>query len=294
MSRLAAPHAVVVGATDLDATAAFLARFGLKAGERRTLPADVARGLYGLDAPTEALRLAAPGTTRGHVELVATPHPARGADIFDCGPLALDLYTTDLDADHAAAVGDGLEVGPIGTLELGPLVMRQAAFTAPDGWRLVLVEANRRRPSLLDAEPDRRHSEVHSLLWTVPEVATAKVPFERAGLTEAHVFPIAHPELARILSLPSPDVELRMDLLVDEAEHPVRVELVEFPGRPGAPPADRRDRTLRAGIHALAFAADGLAAPPHSDVVEVAGEAVAVGTTDAGVRYELWPGARHG
>ncbi len=285
---LAAPHAVVIGAMDLSATVEFLGRFGFVPGSTTSLGLPDAAALYGLSEATSGVELRAPGATSGHVIVVQTPHDGPDRDVLDLGPLALDIYTTDIDADHAELSAAGVAVGAIGTLDLGPLVMRQCEVIAPDGWRLVLVEANHRRPSLLDAEDGRRHSEVHSLLWTVASLEDATVPFTRAGLDQAHVFPITHPALTTILSLPRPEVPLRMNLLVDDQQRPVRVELVEFPEDPRE--AAPEDGVLRAGIHALVLASDDLAAPAGARIVEAGGVAVAVGATErGGVRYQLWP-----
>lgn len=252
-----APSAVVIGATDLDATATFLARFGFREAAATKVSADHAQVAYGLDGPTRSRLMMTPGARSGHVSLVQTPHPGLPRGVFDHGPLALDVYTTDFDADLAELAAAGVPLGQPGTLELGPLVMRQVQVTAPDGWRLVLVEANHRRPTILDTVIFKgRHSQVHSQLWTVPSLDKAATEWIKAGFAQTHVFPIVHPELSKILELPTPDTGLRMNLLVGDEEDPVRVELVEFPGQVGAPEPD--DDLLRAGVHALWFQVDDL------------------------------------
>ncbi len=254
----AAPTHVVIGATDPQATVDLLHLVDLVEAERGWFSAEQAATRFGLDAPTAWYRLHAPGASRGEVLVVATPHTAPARSATDLGALAVDLYTADLDASLARLRAAGVEHGYAGTLELGPLVMRQCEITAPDGWRLVLVEANRRRPSVLDDDPDRLHSEVHSVLWTVPSIAAAAPAVQAAtGLEQAHVFPIRHPELARIVGLPSEDTELVMNLMVDADQTPIRVELCEFPGHP-APRAPEPAATgpLTGGIHALGFGSD--------------------------------------
>ncbi|MFT5223103.1 MAG: hypothetical protein ACI867_001413 [Glaciecola sp.] len=286
-----APSAVVVGATDLGATAAFLGHFGFVEATSGKLDGSHARDLYGLEGATKTRLMVQPGSRGGHISLVQTPHAGTVRGVFDQGPLALDIYTTDLDADLASLNDAGVAVGTPGRLELGPLVMRQVQITAPDGWRLVLVEANHRRPTVLDAPGHKgRHSEVHSQLWTVPDLDEAAAEWIKAGFAQTHVFPIAHPELAKILELPSPDTGLRMNLLVGDEQDPVRVELVEFPDNPGAP--EVTDSVLRAGVHALWFVVDDLDGPVASRltdarrVVTKRGEAV-VGLL-GGVRVECW------
>lgn len=247
---MSAPLTVVVGATDLDATAAFLALLDFAEESRGVHDHTVAAARYGHESPTAWRRLTAGGTTRGAFRLVETAHAGAARAAIEMGPLAVDVYTRDMDASIARLDDAGVEHGHVGTLDLGALVMRQCEVIAPDGWRLVLVEANHRRPSILDDDPDRLHSEVHSVLWTVPSIADATPGLTAFGLTQAHVFPIRHPELARIISLPAPDTEMTMNLLVDDAESPIRVELCEFADHPGAPAGPG---PLRGGIHAIAF-----------------------------------------
>lgn len=286
-----APSAIVIGATDLDATSSFLAHFGFATAASSTLTAGEAQGLYGLDAPTSTRLLVTPGARTGHVSLVQTPHGAAPRGVFDHGPLALDIYTTDLDADLAELTRAGATLGTPGRLELGPLVLRQVQVTAPDGWRLVLVEANHRRPSVLDTVLFKgRHSQVHSQLWTVPSLRTAADDWIAAGFEQTHVFPIAHPELSKILDLPAPDTALRMNLLVGDDQDPVRVELVEFPGQTGA--AEPDDHLLRAGVHALWMTVDDLEGPVAAQLtgsrrVATAGRDGVAGRL-GGVRVECW------
>jgi hypothetical protein len=204
-------------------------------------------------------RLGVPGSDRGTIRLVATDTPGAARPAIATGPLAVDLYTRDMDASLARLADTGIEHGHVGTLDLGPLVMRQCEVIAPDGWRIVLVEANHRRTTTLDDDPDRLHSEVHSVLWTVPSIEEATPALVDLGLTQAHVFPIQHPELARIIDLPAPDTTLVMNLLVDGDEAPIRVELCEFPEHPPSDAERLRPgdpSSLTGGVHALAFSSD--------------------------------------
>jgi hypothetical protein len=212
---MSAPVEVVVGATDLDATTRFLATFDLEVVAEGTVAVTDADSGDGQAGSTSWRRLGVPGADRGTIRLVATDLPGGPRPAIAAGPLAVDLYTRDMDASLARLAGAGIDHGRLGTLDLGPLVMRQCEVIAPDGWRIVLVEANHRRPTTLDDDPDRLHSEVHSVLWTVPSIEEATPALVDLGLTQAHVFPIQHPELARIIDLPAPDTTLVMNLLVD-------------------------------------------------------------------------------
>lgn len=254
---MAAPHEVVIGTSDISDGSRLWGVLGYEVVAEGTYDAEHAAALYGLDdAPTSWRRLALPARPdRGTVRLVATPHAPVARSVTSLGPLAVDVYTADLDRSLALLEDAGIDHGPRGTIDLGALVMHQAEVVTPDGWRLVLVEANHRRPSALDNDATLLHSEVHSVLWTVPSIEEATSAFVDAGLTQTHVFPIRHPELARIISLPDPDTLLRMNLLVDDEQRPIRVELCEFPEVAANAPHGSNDEVLRPGIHALAFGA---------------------------------------
>jgi hypothetical protein len=256
---MSAPVEVVVGATDLDATTRFLATFDLEVVAEGTVAVTDADSGDGQAGSTSWRRLGVPGADRGTIRLVATDLPGGPRPAIAAGPLAVDLYTRDLDASLARLADAGIDRGHLGTLDLGPLVMRQCEVIAPDGWRIVLVEANHRRPTTLDDDPDRLHSEVHSVLWTVPSIEEATPALVDLGLTQAHVFPIQHPELARIIDLPAPDTTLVMNLLVDGDQAPIRVELCEFPEHPPAAgdiPHHGDGSPLASGVHALALSTD--------------------------------------
>jgi hypothetical protein len=270
---VAAPHEVVIGTSDISAGSRLWEVLGYEVVAEDTYDADHAALSYRLDAPTTWRRLALPSRPdRGTVRLVATPHAPVARPVTSLGPLAVDVYTADLDRSLGLLTDAGIAHGPRGTIDLGALVMHQAEVITSDGWRLVLVEANHRRPSALDDDPDLLHSEVHSVLWTVPSIEEATPAFEQAGLTQTHVFPIRHPELARIISLPDSDTLLRMNLLVDDEQRPIRVELCEFPedATADAPP-DQGGGVLCPGIHALAFDTTGSAARAFPGGVRIEG-----------------------
>lgn len=291
---LRSPSHAVIGTTDAAPLAAFLGRLGFAAAGEHDLDAAAALALYGLAAPTTQTLLLADGRPGGALRLVATPHAAPTPSPFDRGPLVLDVYTTDIEAVRDRAVDGGATAGHLGTIELGPLVMRQVALTGPDGLRVVLVEANHRRPSLLDDDGvGRDTSELHSVLWSVDDIDAA-APFwtDEAGLTQAHVFPVGLPVVSRIMGLPGEQHDLRMNLLVDAEQCPVRIELFEFSGDPGG---DRPTWPLQAGLHAIAFEVDdldaataGLAGAAFGTPVPVAAQRAVTGVAPGGVRFELW------
>jgi hypothetical protein len=290
---LRSPGHAVVGATDVAANVAFLAAFGFDVVDETSLSADASGALYGLDAATHQVLMQADGRRSGAIRLVATTHPAPSRAPFDRGPLVLDLYTTAIEASRDVAAGAGADIGHLGTIELGPLVMRQVMVTGPDDLRVVLVEANHRRPSLLDDHPERPHSELHSVLWAVDTIDEA-APFwtDEGGLIQAHVFPVGLPVVSRIMGLPREDHELRMNLLVDDDQRAARVELFEFSSDPGG---HRPTWPLRGGLHALGFDVDDLDAAMRALPSAAFGAVTTTGVgravtavAPAGVRFELW------
>jgi catechol 2,3-dioxygenase-like lactoylglutathione lyase family enzyme len=144
------------------------------------------------------------------------------------GTAALDFYVRSMgEREHV-------------TIELGPLVMKQARVVGPDGLPVVLIEANHRRPSLLDAS-DAEVSEAHSLVWVVPSIDEPLAFFRDAGLTVAFDFPITSPAVCELMDLPD-GTTVRMAMLGDEAMGPMRFELFEAPG------TQEWDGVLRAGM----------------------------------------------
>lgn len=261
---LRAPTEIVIATSDLEAALRHLDVVDLVERSRQVVPADVAQALYGVDTTVTEVVVGPrnrPEVDRGLIRLVTGAAPAFTPHPHLPGPMAVDVYTGDIEATRKRAAEAGVATGAQGRLEAGPLVMHQCEIVAPDGWRLVVVEANHRRPSLLDADEDRLHSEVHSLLWTVSSLEGASAPFLAGGLEQVHVFPFDDPELARILGIEEDEASLRMNLLADDQSAPVRLELVEFVSprpvrRADAPTA--RDVTLPSGVHGPLFDVDDI------------------------------------
>jgi hypothetical protein len=154
----------------------------------------------------------------------------------------------------------------------------------------VLIDANHRRPSLLDVEPDALHSEAHSMVWVVPSIDEA-LPFWRdAGLAVAFDLPLASPAVADLLDLPGRDTRVRMAMLTDEAVRPMRFELFELPDDP----ISASDPAPRAGTAWPVFEVSdldaALALPWQTvgPVVDVAGRGTSRCTAPGGVVAELW------
>jgi hypothetical protein len=233
-------HAVVA-CTDVTTTAAFLG--GLDFTERSVRGTDAVVGPPGLDG------------LAGAVRLVAADAPPARRQAYGRGPFAFDLYTTDVEASLELVRALGATHGPVGHVELGPLSMDQVLVHGPDGLDLVLIDANRRRASRLDAS-DAVHSEAHSMVCVVDSIDEA-LPFWRdeAGLSVVFDMPVTHPAIPQFMQLPDPDVEIRMAMVSDPAVTPMRFELFEYVDRPGA--AFDGD-PLRAGVVGPGWCVDDL------------------------------------
>jgi hypothetical protein len=202
---------VVIGASDVEASAAFFETFCF---ER-----------------TSATTLRVPGGAPVDIVLAATDAPGRAPRGYELGPRALDLYTTDIERGLAVAADAGYMTSPIGTISMGPVTMRQALVTGPDGVPVVLVESTHRRSSILDREPDRLFSEPHSVVWAVDDVDTEAAWWVEQGATKGMDLRFSEPAVSEYLGLPDSPVEIRMTMISDVAVSPLRLELLEFVGR---------------------------------------------------------------
>lgn len=243
---------IVVGAREPEVCARFLRTFGFEVVSTMTLDAACAGALYGLDGPTTEMRLSA-GGDGGDVLVVATPHAPASAGPLALGPHAVDLYTRDVERSRELAGQSGAVCGPIVDYSVGPLRIRECKVTGPDQLALVFIEVDRRRPSLLDRDPARLHSEVHSAVWLVREIEEA-LRFWRgeAGLIVLLDATFREPAVARLMELPRPDTPVRLTVLGSADAAPPRLELIECLEERGEPvPA----WPLRPGLHAVVAAA---------------------------------------
>ena len=222
-----------MGASDLEVTAAFFAALGLEPVERRTLPAQAARELHGIDDATEEVVLGVPGVTTGRVRVVATPLAQVDRGDFFRGGHAIDFYTTAMDRSVEAARAAGALVGPVADYPFGPVHLTQAQAVGPDGVDVVFVGIDHRLPSVLDAQRERLHSEVHSVVASVHDLA-AETAFwtEVAGLDLRSQFPIDVPAVSEFMMLPR-HAPVRMTVMTGPAAAPPRFELLAYDDAPG-------------------------------------------------------------
>jgi catechol 2,3-dioxygenase-like lactoylglutathione lyase family enzyme len=223
------PSRAVIGSSDLEASARFLAVFDLEVEARGEMPPAASEALYGLPGGAGEWILSAPGAATGGVRLVRTPHPARPAGTFDTRAFALDFYTRDITRSLARAREAGYAAGDVAEHRFGPAIVREAEVHGPDGITVTLLGLDTRRPSRLDREPERLHSEVHSFVWSVTDTDRVAAFWEReAGLRRVTDARFGGTTLSRALGLPEREIAARFLVLTDADDHPIRVQLIEF------------------------------------------------------------------
>jgi len=291
-------HAVV-GVSDMAASIAFYTAYGFEVMARNRLQADVATALYGLDTATDEVVLGVPGAATGRLRLVHTPLPLPDRGHFHRGGHALDIYTSDMAASTALARELGVVVGPTADYVFGPVSLQQAQAMAPDEVPFVFVGIDRRLPSVLDAQPERAHSELHSVVGCVDGI-DAETAFWKdiVGLELRSQFPIDVPAVSEFMMLPR-HVPIRMSVMSGAAANPPRFELLEFsdaegitvsgrPLLPGCLVVGLRVPHVLAAVEAMAQAGattyPAVSAPGLNGQVELAAFVTTPGGIDVEVR----------
>lgn len=288
---------VVIGAATTAAVEQFLGLFGLEPVDRPHLDQPAAAQL-GLGPPTgAAVRLATPQAPSGTATVLVVPTGVDGAPPMGWahGPRALDIYTTDLDASVAEVRDAGHEVSPEAVLAGGPMRMRQALVTGPEGLPVVLVESTHRRSSICDGADAPRHSELHSVVWCVEDHESELQRWSAAGWTAGATISFSEPSVSAELGLPESPTPITMTMLSDAEVTPTRLELMTFDDHRGSPPGSN-GAVAGGGIMALVMGADDLDASVAAwgSGARFAGEAHTtqgarsrVGTTLGGIRIVL-------
>lgn len=248
---LSSPDHVTVGASDPVRTGSFLQRLGFERMGGQQVSATDAAALYGLDDAVVEEWYAAGASQWGQIVVVNSPVGPHQRSTFDRGAHALDLYTRDMDASIAAVTAAGGSCGPVGQYQAGPLEITEVKAEGPDGLSIVFIATGQRRPSVLDDQPERLHSEVHSIVWVVDDLAAARKMWENeAGLAALVDLELADPAVATFMGLADPRTRLRLVMECDAEMHPARLELLHFPDHDGPTPALR---PLAAGSFFLGF-----------------------------------------
>ncbi len=293
---MTSPDHVLIGSRDPERQAAFWVAMGFEVTERTTVDAALGR-LYGVEEGSEQISLAVPGASAGGLRIVATAQPEVTMGPWDRGPFAVDLYTRDMDRSLDAAVAAGATHRGRMVYEFGTMRLEEGKTTGPDGVRLVFIANSTRRPSVLDHDESRLHSEVHSIVNIVDSVDTFSTAWrDGGGLTVLGDAVISTPGLADLMELPK-IVSARMGLYCDAAVTPIRYEALEFVGldaadtsvlvpqwplRPGQPigvfVVERFDDVL--------FALDTSGFDMEGDVT-VDGRRIVMGVDPCGIRFEV-------
>ena len=292
---LKSPSHITIGASSIEGTARFFQAFGFVRESDSTIDAFAARELYGLDRATSETRLSMPGAERGLIRVVETHLGTIASGPFDRGAHAVDLYVRDMGQALEIVKNTRAGIGPVAAYRVGPMTIKECKCVGPDGLVLVLIEVDKRRPSVLDSSANTLFSEVHSGVYVVESVDAAAGFWKDAGLKVLLDVTFAEPTVAEFMRLPRPDTRLRLGLFADEAQLPVRLELIEFPdadGR-GAPLIDARP--LRPGRFVFGFVVGDVAAAvkampgaKYSKICRIGKDAVAAGTAPGGVGFEFW------
>jgi hypothetical protein len=285
----------VIGASDLAATAAFFRALGFEADPPRVLAAPAALALYGLEQATPRMEMRMPGADCGGLSLVATPHPPAAPGPYDHGPHVIDLYTTDMARSLESARRAGARCFEPQSYRVGPLEVAEGKAVGPDGAGVIFLWLSRRRPSLLDREPARLHSEVHAFVQIVESIDRCLAFFhDRVGLAVMMDQTLRDPAVTALMQVPRL-CPVRIAILADEDTRPVRLELIEFPEDEGAP---WPPGPLRAGLHAPVFEVGSIEAfrrdHPDVEMGETAfladGQRAAAAVAPGGVAFELREG----
>jgi hypothetical protein len=295
---LSSPTHAVIGVSDPTVTIRFLEIFGFAVDDRAALPAAAAKALYGLDGDAAEVELAVPGAPLGRLRLVETPNPPHEVATLDNRPFAIDLFSTDLERSVALAEEAGYPVGPIARHDFGPLIIREVEIVGPDHLILTLLESPVRRPTILDRESGRLHSELHALVWSVDRMDDKLGFWQRdAGLETITDAVFEGEEMGKALGLPGRSIRARLVVMCDAESNPSRLELIEFLGEPAA---EHPNWPLAAGLHAPAFRVADLDRVMRQLSAAVFGEIVALDSAlhpDAravsaeapgALRFELW------
>lgn len=292
---LSSPSHVTIGASNLERTARFFQAFGFVRESDFRVDAFAARELYGLAGPAGGTRLNMPGAQRGFIRLVETPGPAVEGGPFDRGPHAIDLYVREMGPALEVVKNTHAGIGPVAAYQVGPMTIKECKCVGPDGLALVLIEVDRRRPSVLDVSAHAMFSETHSAVYVVDSVDAAAGFWKDAGLKVLLDATFAEPAVAEFMHLPRPDTRLRLALFADEGQLPVRLEMIEFPDADGRGAPLIESRPLRPGrfvfgfeVADLAGARKALSAAAHAKVCRVGRDLVSGGTAPGGIGFEVW------
>lgn len=292
---LKSPSHVTIAASSLEGTARFFQALGFVRESDRAIGAFAARELYGLDGPAQETRLAMPGSSLGRIQVLEVPGEPVAGGPFDRGAHAVDLYVRDMGQALDVVRTTHAVIGPVAAYAVGQMTVKECKCVGPDGLALVLIEVDKRRPSVLDTNANALFSEVHSVVHVVESIDAAAAFWKGAGLKVLLDATFAEPSVAEFMHLPRPDTRLRLALFAEPGQFPIRLELIEFPDPDGRNTPLISARPLRPGRFVSAFevssvieATSVLKDAAYSKHCRIEKDAVVAGVAPGGVGFELW------
>lgn len=256
---------VVVASTDVAAAVAFHGEaFGLEplAGEAAADAADAADGVL----------LGVPGVSGGRLRIVATEAQAGEAPaVWDLGARLLGIYSRDLERTvNTMGRAGGAPRTPV-TYAYGASSLSELVGAGADGvwWTVPLAVAGAHRPSeAYDADAERLHSELHTVVLVVDDHDGARALFEAGGLTTAFDGVMSGPPFDELVGMPA-EAGLRLAFLVGPEQGSARLELMSFTG------VESTDRSQDpVGIQRLVFVVDDVQ-QSHAALVGAGAESLA-------------------
>jgi hypothetical protein len=307
---LPAPDYAVIGATDIERMALFLASLGMYPGRRWAVDAASAATLYGLPSATEVLELSSPFSTR-RLRIVGTPNAAEPFAPLRSGPYGLDFFSRDIGTtvamtraagghNYSDLVPYGDEVDLMGSGEAGKnapdpdKVNYEILFQGPDELTVYVTDVARSENDtspVLAEHADIVNSELIMACWVIEEPDRERAFWEGEAQFQTLYDGFAgNDAMVALMYHPRP-TPLRCNVISGRPRG-TQIELMSYPeerltGQSTWP--------LRGGLFAVGVEVDQLddaVAALHSVNFSATttgpdGTRFATGTTPAGVRIEL-------
>lgn len=250
---------VVVASLDVPAATTFHQdAFGLEVIEETSKDGDVLLG--------------ATGSAGGRLRFVAAaPSVTEPPAVWDTGARLLGIYSRDLERTVEAMRDAGGEPRSPVTYPYGATTLSELVGLGSDGiwWTVPLAVVGAHRPSHAYAvEPERLHSEVHSVVLVVDDHDDAVAFFEHAGLIAAFDGSMSGAPYDELIGMPAYAI-LRLTFMVGPKQDSARLEIMSFEGVRGV---DRSADPV--GIQRLVFVAED---PDATYVAMLAGGADSMG-----------------
>lgn len=304
--------AAVVGVTDFaPLTDFFRGELGFAVEAEGVVPAAVADRLWGEDAGDVEVRvLAAAGAATGRIHLLKVTGPVAPAahpHTLDLGLAGLNLYTRDIAASYERLQAAGHPwISPPQTYEVpvGEQVVEvvEGYCLGPGGVGVVFVEPAGPRPTAAwAADPERRHTELTSVVCHVPDFDAELAFWAALGMPARYDVTFASPGLDAMAGLP-PGTRLRLAFLSGRDGGTTRIEMVradhhevdrrsvQRPGRGlGHTAWSARTDDLDAAVACALGAGGRLRCPPFTATTPLHGTSrLAMVETPNGLHVELW------